>query len=1358
MWNKRRILAAALGVMLLISGSPGIDAKWAALFAQEVTRGILAEGGGEEVANIPEEAPAQGLSGETPVQGETPKTETPVERPLASATPTLNAEPTLKAEPTLSAEPAVSAEPTLGPAPTPTAAPPESVEPAETEGPAANHPFTPAGDVRLGAYEAPSTQSGKRLSLILPIIYSMRGEEMYSNKGASGGLLSYDPERTEEGYHPALAEAVTEMRIKIDARQSEDFPLVSRALGLEAEIIANGVNLGYAAFEGLRVSSSVAEGDYAVRLLVTWRNADGGGEQTKTLYADVHVLKPDSMDAEDPTEPALTPTPSPEEEGEEVPHPQDEPAEEPAQEQEATEPFCACCVHCPFCYDEEGNPAVEVCICVDEAGVHTACGCLLLSPDPEHAGDPDALREACGCDCHAVALDVLDALEDDICYSYAELAAKIQDPQRGANVTLYLGYNDGSVSGRPINVSGNGVASITALPNGIVVPATVANLTIIGEDPMGRGPILFTDYNLAAGYLHTIRPSANGQSFTLKNAAVNGRNNAGVFCNNAAYRDISMYFENVTYTGAQLAFNRVSGASRGYVEIADCNITLTNTGSASAPQEVCEANEVKIRGTVQVYSRNIASGSTYSAFWLVGSHPSGQLSLTVEQGAKLTLDSNTYLIFQDTATPTVVQIDGTIDLKTDYLDGCMTYASQSIDTLRVGSKGALLIDHYRNAIFNYSALLIRSELSIASGGELSIRRKGNTTYSGIYFAAAATASRLHCAGKISIAQEGNNQSAIYFAGAAALDVSGGEVIIQQASATYGGIHFAATGAVNVAEGGTLDFKQTLEGAAGLYFAAKGSISVGRDSTLKIYQEKVNTGFSAFHFAVGGTLEIFEGATVDIDRYGGVYGTSYAPIYFGTSNASRLYCEGKLTINQRGTTISTIYFATEAEFIVAGGQVEIAQGENSLGGIHFVGTGKVQVTNGGALRYSQEKGLGAFYFASTANVVLESGSQLCVYQKITSNSYGTIHFAAAGSLTVNDGTLLIERGGTSSSPCIRFSASGGTGLAFISPRLVALTQNGGPLITTAASRTMTVQDIKAMNLLAQSGVNYIWNNYDLSAFTVYATLATNGSVTAANITSLNNGNRGDALQAVPLTAANLNLSNSSRLVFGKYVLGLDPVYTGDTKVSGNAPPNSEQEIREYSTTTGTPLAQSRTIGRGNGPYQVAWNPPVLEKDSRVYALNKQWVGYQEVYPFEAHIYMAPIVSDFMVVVPETLPFEAAKVSAKAQLVDRQNTDWHIVVYDRRAGGTTWKLFASMTQDLSANDGTKLTNGLVMVKGATKTPLDPSLLLVAEQPAHRPGQYTVDWTRGEGPHVALPPLTGTPGKEYTTIITWTLAFAP
>lgn len=145
---------------------------------------------------------------------------------------------------------------------------------------------------------------------------------------------------------------------------------------------------------------------------------------------------------------------------------------------------------------------------------------------------------------------------------------------------------------------------------GIAINSNWTELTIDGKDPYTGVTHKLIDY-VSASYYNTIHPTSSVlESITLQNLILDGKNYYGPVGIYDGYRDVTITYNNVDYTGPQLTYN-----SNGTAKYIDCNITITTNNGASNAQEIGEVSNVEIGGNTTITSTSTSD----SLFWFKSS-------------------------------------------------------------------------------------------------------------------------------------------------------------------------------------------------------------------------------------------------------------------------------------------------------------------------------------------------------------------------------------------------------------------------------------------------------------------------------------------------------------------------------------------------------------------------------------------------------------------------------------------------------------------------------------------------------------------------------------------------------------------
>ncbi|NLL02220.1 MAG: hypothetical protein GX265_04295 [Mollicutes bacterium] len=222
--------------------------------------------------------------------------------------------------------------------------------------------------------------------------------------------------------------------------------------------------------------------------------------------------------------------------------------------------------------------------------------------------------------------------------------------------------------------------NITLGSTGINVNSSRSVLTIDGTYQNVR--YTYEDYTSAA-YTQTIliQGAASGINVTVKNIDIIGHNYYGVVCvyDSANFINVVVTYENINYTGPQLAFNPYSS-----LRIIDSEINIVT--STSSANEVAETRNVTLGGNVTINSTTTST----SIFWFRNVVGGVIPYFNVLPGANINITStNMYLYYVSSA---------------EYID--MTFGSNSTTSITTALGLSYYDTHYtRNVLIDSEAQL-----------------------------------------------------------------------------------------------------------------------------------------------------------------------------------------------------------------------------------------------------------------------------------------------------------------------------------------------------------------------------------------------------------------------------------------------------------------------------------------------------------------------------------------------------------------------------------------------------------------------------------------------------------------------------
>lgn len=157
-------------------------------------------------------------------------------------------------------EPTQEPDPTDGPEPT--------GEPEPTDAPDPSQGQLMLGEVR----GTPAFQAKQTGALAVPVSFVMGTARVYSNRDDAGNYVPYGPDAV---YGEEILQYLDYLALEITPEMAADLscPLEMGEQGVSHVVIGNGVNRGYAVFEGLKVRSGAGNGVQPVVLRATYRAA-----------------------------------------------------------------------------------------------------------------------------------------------------------------------------------------------------------------------------------------------------------------------------------------------------------------------------------------------------------------------------------------------------------------------------------------------------------------------------------------------------------------------------------------------------------------------------------------------------------------------------------------------------------------------------------------------------------------------------------------------------------------------------------------------------------------------------------------------------------------------------------------------------------------------------------------------------------------------------------------------------------------------------------------------------------------------------------------------------------------------------
>lgn len=262
----------------------------------------------------------------------------------------------------------------------------------------------------------------------------------------------------------------------------------------------------------------------------------------------------------------------------------------------------------------------------------------------------------------------------------------------------------------PVNTTIVLTGDIQMASGGIPIHSAWTTLTIDGKDPNTGTIHTITEY-MTNNYNDTIHStSQNFTNATLKNLSLSGKNYYGTLCIHDAYSGVSLTYQNVTYTGPQMTYNR-----NGTANYIDTIIKIEPNGGASNAQEVAEITNVVLGGNISI----VSTSTSDSLFWLVNA--GGAINVLEDSVVDITVAN--YGCYMNSLTNTL-SIGKSASLSYSG-NGGVTYDSMYFQSVFIDTGASFSAE--RKDASGYAVLRIGSKLTVMEGGSLLLT---NTNSSG----------------------------------------------------------------------------------------------------------------------------------------------------------------------------------------------------------------------------------------------------------------------------------------------------------------------------------------------------------------------------------------------------------------------------------------------------------------------------------------------------------------------------------------------------------------------------------------------------------------------------------------------------
>ncbi|MCL2324829.1 MAG: InlB B-repeat-containing protein [Actinomycetia bacterium] len=648
--------------------------------------------------------------------------------------------------------------------------------------------------------------------------------------------------------------------------------------------------------------------------------------------------------------------------------------------------------------------------------------------------------------------------------NYAELSAALTD---SATTGIVL-TADITVSS-PIQIN-------TAMADGLVID---------GKDP-------------GTGQIHTLTETPSGSStgnifinstgtlknITFTNLIMDGKDYYGFPNINDAVRGLDLTYDNVTYIGPQMTFNRY-----GAVTYRDCDITIVQNGAPDTPEELAEAARVVFEGTVTVNSATTAHTVIRSDYSYNNTTPG---NVEIKPGAVVNISSpaGSYgFLYNNVAANTLIIGGGA----TFNFSGIAWSTRTDIAAITIGDGTAAqpttVTIKEPDSTGTSSTDLFRAAQSITIGNYCNVAVTGlpSGSNSGIYAGTALNIgddSTVEVAINTASGTSNYNGNAIYVGNAAAstgITVGANSAVTARINGnntgTSGVIYPASTGAASGIHlngpNSTMDLIVTGASSTYGYQAPGGDVHIGAGCTLSasISGAMSNWAFSAP--STSGAFTLDTGASLILNAPNAATTSTNGGLSVGSTTGIQMGDDAKLQVMMTGYNNTSTNSGNGSLVYVPNGP--ITTGQNADITVKTIGT------NAGVYAAINTRGLS---LGTGATATVDLNATISVYgvydngaTTVGQNATLSIHTApnvttrqfllymVSGALTVNQGAnvRIVAQDAVSNAAYAAVFANA-AGMTFNSPKSVVLYNGaGGTLVQYGAQGLFIINNVQQIGL-------------------------------------------------------------------------------------------------------------------------------------------------------------------------------------------------------------------------------------------------------------------------------------------------------
>lgn len=472
-----------------------------------------------------------------------------------------------------------------------------------------------------------------------------------------------------------------------------------------------------------------------------------------------------------------------------------------------------------------------------------------------------------------------------------------------------------------------------------------------------------------------------------------------------------------------------------------------------------------------------------------------------------------------------------------------------------------------------------------------------------------------------------------------------------------------------------------------------------------------------------------------------------------AEANRVEIGGKTTINHTSTGNAVFWFTYSNPSFKILENADVTITSESRETFYCDYSPEVTIGKGANVVVNTPKGM--FYDTGSSQLaksfLIENDANLKVTQTAVKSGVGTLR--CSGDFTVSDGaSLYIANDLASSAPLIQMAAT--ATVKFENPKSVVLYNKNGNLIrwTSGTGKVvinsqvvnywLSAKDFPEAGTLSDTPL-YIWTKLNQSNVEIEAAASTSATTAVTtNVTSEDSSN--------PPSLQTFDLQNARVLSMGQLALKTDVISDAALNITGmtNAFANLKAEFSvssEAKSVTGISDASSFFSLVLQETLPIGTSVQITANDNFKNRSEILTVIYTGALEFKS--------------VPSELAFKSAVVPSVKATVNRQDTDWSIIISDSRIQSSDWSLYASVKNPFTSSANHVLKDALVFIDEKDSGFIINNELtkIYSGSAVSSPTDITVKWLENQGMLLEIDPQ-DVFAESYSTTLTRTLADAP